>query len=54
MGNGTSIRFSDLVRLARETGTAGHVRQCLDKLDPFFGGTFSLVTSTEGITIGMT
>lgn len=55
VGDRTSThRFGELVRLARETGTAGRVRESLDMADPFFGGTISMATSTEGITIGRT
>jgi len=52
-GNRTSThRFGELVRLARETGTAGPVSERLDMDDPFFGGAFSMATNGEGVTIG--
>jgi hypothetical protein len=53
VGNRTSThRFRELVRLARETGTAGPLRAGLDTLDPFFGGTFSMAMNSEGIELG--
>jgi hypothetical protein len=52
-GDTTSThQFGELVRLARETGTASLVRESLDMNDPVFGGVFSMATNTEGATIG--
>ena len=52
VGDWTSThRFSEFVRLARETGSVGSLSTTLDMSDSFFGGTFSMAVNTEGINL---
>jgi hypothetical protein len=48
-----TVTFGQLVQEARATGTVERLRGAVDRMDPVFGGTFSVSTNSSGLAIGV-